>query len=894
MQVEPKALVRRLTPTGSRLLEAAVSQAAERRFYEIVVEHLLLEMLKVEDGDSARLLNVLGIDRLKLMARVERALTAMRTGNSGRPVFTENLFNWIEDAWVVASVEAGAINLRTGALLAQFISRPTRYTSETYPELDGVSREQVKRDLEDAVGPSPESIDVATPTAAASAPGAAPRGRADSALAKFSNNFTQKARDGKIDPIFGRHREIRQMVDILSRRRKNNPIIVGEPGVGKTALVEGLALAIIAGDVPDSMKNVELYGLDLGLLQAGAGVRGEFENRLKAVLSEAKASPTPVILFIDEAHTLIGAGNSAGGADAANLLKPELARGELRVIAATTWSEFKKYFEKDAALERRFQPIKVEEPSEVDAISMLRGLAPTYEKAHGVIISEEAVVAAVKLSHRYLSGRQLPDKAVDVLDTAATRVKMEHASRPESLIGLEAETVALERERDALQRDAAHGRAEDDGSLAKIEETLRAQADRKAMLSGRWESERAAVAVLRDAERTWGEHAPGADEAANKATMDKARGALAGLQKEGSMVHAHVDSDSVAQVIEAWTGVPVGKMRADDLDTVLHLEERLSERVRGQPHAIQTVAEVIRMAYSGIRNPGAPVGVLLFVGPSGVGKTETAMALAHHLYGGERFTTTINMSEFQEKHTVSRLVGSPPGYVGFGEGGILTEAVRQRPYSVVLLDECEKADLEVMNLFYQVFDKGTLSDGEGRVIDFRNTVVILTSNLASDRVMAAYETDTVPTPEEVATAIRPVLSHHFKPALLARMTIVPFAPVSAAVMGEIVQMKLKALGDRLRVAHRLETTFRPSLVEQLAQRCKESELGARNVDHTLRSSLMPALAKELLQRMAEGTPFSGLDIGLSEQGDWSFDFAGKNGVSREAATAAPAAEARPG
>jgi type VI secretion system protein VasG len=889
--VEPKALVRRLTPTGTRLLEAAVAQAAERRFYEIVVEHLLLEILRVEDGDAARLLQVLGIDRLKLIARVEGVLTGMRTGNSGRPVFTENLFNWIEDSWVVASVESGASNLRTGALLAQFIGRPSRYTSESYPELDGVSREQIKRDLEDALGPSPESVEMASATAAP-APSGTPRSKADSALAKFAINFTQKARDGGIDPIFGRHREIRQMIDVLSRRRKNNPIVVGEPGVGKTALVEGLALAIVAGDVPESLKKVELYGLDLGLLQAGAGVRGEFENRLKAVISETKASPTPVILFIDEAHTLIGAGNTAGGADAANLLKPELSRGELRVIAATTWSEYKKYFEKDAALERRFQPIKVEEPSEVDAIAMLRGLSPTYEKAHGVTISEEAVVAAVKLSHRYLSGRQLPDKAVDVLDTAATRVKMELASRPEALIGLEAETSALERERDALARDVGQGRAVDDGSLAKLEEALRGRADRKAMLHGRWESERAAVASLKEAERAWAERAPGADEASSKAAVSGARTALADLQKEGAMVHADVDPDAVAQVIAAWTGVPVGKMRADDLETVLHLEERLSERVRGQPHAIQSVAEVIRMAYSGIRNPGAPVGVLLFVGPSGVGKTETAMALAHHLYGGERFITTINMSEFQEKHTVSRLVGSPPGYVGFGEGGILTEAVRQRPYSVVLLDECEKADLEVMNLFYQVFDKGTLSDGEGRAIDFRNTVVILTSNLASDRVMAAYE-GAAPKPEDVVSAIRPVLSAHFKPALLARMTVVPFAPVSAAVMGEIVQMKLNALADRLRVAHRLETSFRPSLVEQLAQRCTESELGARNVDHTLRSSLMPALAKELLQRMASGGTFSGLEIGLSDQGAWAFDFAGKNGARREAA-AAVAPEARPG
>ena len=851
-----------------------MARAAASRFYEILPEHLLLQMAEEEAGDTAHLLQHFGVERLRLAARIERALSTLRTGNSGRPVLSESLFQWIEDAWVVASVELGAVRLRSGALLAQFIARPARYTSEVFPELEGISKEELKRELENILAPSPETVEAnPSPTEAAGTP-AQGKSAGTEALARFATCFTEKARAGQIDPIFGRDREIRQMIDVLARRRKNNPLIVGEPGVGKTALVEGLARAIAAGDVPDSLRNVEIYGLDLGLLQAGAGVRGEFENRLKAVINEVKTSPKPIVLFIDEAHTLIGAGASAGGSDAANLLKPELARGELRTIAATTWSEYKKYFEKDAALERRFQPVKVEEPSEEDAIAMVRGLAPTYESAHGVTIRDEAIVAAVKLSHRYLAGRQLPDKAVDLLDTATAKVKIELASRPDELVQLESEIATLERQKAILARDLAEGCVDPDDTLPKIEEKLRAAADRRATLQARWEGQREAVSKLKEAQHALAQPAAGADAAPLKTAADQARAALRQVQGEQPLVHAEVDPDIVARIVAGWTGIPVGKMRGDMLGALLRLEEKLGERVRGQPQAIRTVAEVIRMAQAGIRHPDTPIGVLLFVGPSGVGKTETAIALAELLYGGERFMTSINMSEFQEKHTVSRLVGSPPGYVGYGEGGVLTEAVRQRPYSVVLLDECEKADLEVMNLFYQVFDKGVLNDGEGRSIDFRNTVCILTSNLASDLVMQLYQNGASPSADEVIAAIRPVLSRHFKPALLARMTIVPFGPVSTDVMKEIAAMKLRALADRIRTAHRVETSFQPALVQELARRCTESETGARNVDQTLRSSLMPALAKELLERMVTGVMPPSLEIQLSEQGDWAFHFAG--------------------
>jgi len=868
MRVEPKALVRKLTPTATRALEAAVGRAASGSFYEITVEHLLSTLLEPDEGDVARVLHHWSVDRARLRARVDRELTRMKTGNAGRPVISELVFHWLQDAWLLASVELGATHLRTGHLLLQLVAEPDRYTGERYPELDELKLPELRRDLDEVLAPSPESLEAAPREAgeAPPPPGAAPGGEA---LARFCHDFTQKAREGKIDPIFGRHREIRQLVDILARRRKNNPIIVGEPGVGKTALVEGLARAVAEGDVPESLRDVRLLGLDLGLLQAGASVRGEFENRLKGVIAEVKASARPIVLFIDEAHTLIGAGGAAGGGDAANLLKPALARGELRTIAATTWSEYKKYFEKDAALERRFQPVQVDEPGEEDAILMLRGLRPTYEAAHGVAIRDDAVVAAVQLSRRYLSGRQLPDKAVDLLDTAAARVKIALASKPEELVALELEIAGLERERAALSRDVAEGQREDAGAVAAVEARREAARGRLAELEGRLGAERAAVHKLRSARAAAA--APDAGDAARAASR-AAQEELEKVRGEEPLVHAEVDAGAVGRVVAAWTGVPVGKMRADQLSAVLDLERKLGERVRGQPEALRTVAEVLRISHAGIRNPGTPLGVLLFVGPSGVGKTETAVALADHLYGGERFMTVLNMSEFQEKHTVSRLVGSPPGYVGYGEGGLLTEAVRQRPYSVVLLDECEKADLEVMNLFYQVFDKGSLTDGEGREIDFKNTLVILTSNLASDLVMAMFDGGARPSAAEVASAIRPALSGHFKPALLARMTIVPFAPLPRDTLREIVELKLGHVGARLRASHGMAARFAPELVEHLVEKCADPETGARNVDHVLRGSLMPVLSRRLLELLVAGDHAAAVAVGLEPGGGFDVQF----------------------
>jgi type VI secretion system protein VasG len=925
MRVQPKVLVQRLSPVCTGMLEAAVGRAAQGRFYEIVPEHLLHGIVGQEDGDAAEILKYFGQDRIRLIGRIERTLEAMKTGNAGRPVFAESLFQWIEDAWTLGSLLYSVNRLRTGHLFLQFIERSSRYTAEEFPEIEGIDAEVLRRDFDTIVRNSNEMDEIATAGDApgAVAPSEAGAPRADSALGQFTVSLTREAREGRIDPIFGRHREIRQIIDILARRRKNNPIIVGEPGVGKTALVEGLALAIVKGEVPDLLKNTELIALDMGLLNAGASVKGEFEKRLKAVISEVKASPIPMIMFIDEAHTIIGAGASKGGNDASNLLKPALARGELRTVAATTWTEYKKYFEKDPALERRFQPVKCDEPSVADTVVMLRGLVGKYEETHHVTIRDEAVVAAAELSGRYISGRQLPDKAVDLLDTAAARVKVEQGAKPQAVEALELDLASMERQRVALERDIAEHIEVDQQKYAELLGNIESISEQVAELTVRWEAERdavreyvAACEELRAAEKAEAEQLaahkaaaeaagepaprePDPDEpppitaiappvgetpsdrgeavapgvAALQAKVEECTKKLAEIRgSDDPLVHHECDADVVAKVVANWTGIPVGKMKADTIGSVLELEDVLGRRVKGQEPAVEVVAQTVRMAYAGVRDPNTPIGVLLFVGTSGVGKTEMALTLADQLYGGDRFMTTINMSEFQEKHTVSRLIGSPPGYVGFGEGGMLTEAVRQRPYSVVLLDECEKADPDVMNLFYQVFDKGVLNDGEGRTVDFKNTIIILTSNLASDTIMRLYDREEPPSKEEVTEAIRPTVSAHFKPALLARMTMVPFRPIGPEIMREIAILKLNKLKKRLLETHEVEASFSDELLEELVRRCTDADTGARNVDHTLRSSLMPALAKTLLEYMADGEVPPKLEIGLSPEGGWRFDF----------------------
>jgi len=862
MRVDPKSIVRRLNSLTTRSLEAAVAAAAASSYYEIVAEHLLAELLRQDASDVKALLEHVHFNRSALVQRVERTLIRMKTGNPGRPVLSESLFQWFEDAWLLASLQLGDEAIRSGHLLLAFGSQWHRYSGESYHELRDLPYDTLRRDFDELTAGTSEALEAVVRArdehGSPPAEGAGGGGGRE-ALQRFTTSFTERARAGSIDPIFGRHREIQQLVEILARRRKNNPIIVGEPGVGKTALVEGLALAIARGEVPEPLTEVELLELDMGLLHAGAGVRGEFEKRLKAVIEEVRSSPTPIVLFIDEAHTIVGKDT-----DAANLLKPALARGEVRTIAATTWSEYKKYFEKDAAFARRFQPVKVEEPSESQALVMLRGLRKTYEETHGVTIRDEAIVAAVTLSHRYIAGRQLPDKAVDLLDTAATRVRIEQAARPASLVACEEDLAALDRELDALRCERDEGGQVDRERIGALEDRRGSQLAASESLRAQWEAELEALRVLEGARGAMREGTPTPELVEAKRC---AEGQLLAAGGDARLVHAEVDADAIARVVETWTGIPAGKMKAGAISALLDLQDRLGERVRGQPSALKVVAETLRIAAARIREPKTPLGVLLFVGPSGVGKTETATALADLVYGGERFMTTINMSEYQEKHSVSRLVGSPPGYVGYGEGGVLTEAVRQRPYSVVLLDECEKADLEVMNLFYQVFDKGSLADGEGRVVDFKNTVVILTSNLASEQAtkLAAEGRTT----EEIAEAIRPTLSRHFKPALLGRMKIVPFIPLPQPVLREIAELKLGKLVERLLESHGIVATVEPAAVDLLAQRCTESETGARNVDHILRSSLMPPLSKHLLQQLADGSLQRRLSIGF-HGGKWRF------------------------
>ncbi|HEX5052273.1 MAG TPA: type VI secretion system ATPase TssH [Planctomycetota bacterium] len=874
VDVDVKAIVSRLNPSCTRALERAAGMSVSRQNHEVTVEHMLFQLTEDPYSDVQSILRHYGIDPGRVQKALTNTLDRLRTGNQGRPVFSPILIDWCKDAWLLGSLMHRDARIRSGHLIHAMVESGMRFAGGDYGNLfDTVSKRELAEALDKITSDSQESQ--AAAAGEPGTPGKAAANKADSALARFCTNLTERARKDEIDPIFGRDREIRQMVDILARRRKNNPIIVGDAGVGKTALAEGLALKIVAGDVSEQLRGVELLTLDLGLLQAGASVKGEFENRLKQVIEEVKSSPKPIVMFIDEAHTLIGAGGAQGAGDASNLLKPALARGELRTVAATTWSEYKKYFEKDPALARRFQVVKVDEPSTDIAIGMLRGLRERYEQAHGVVMRDDAVVAAAEMGSRYISGRQHPDKGVDLMDTATARVKISLAARPASLQDLDARIETAQRERTAQERDRANGMPDLDARIAELGAEIAELTRERDELSARWEAERTAGNKVLELRKELATARAAGDEKLAAAVAAKVQGALEELRsKQGKepLVHVEVTPDVVSQVIADWTGIPVGNMVRDEAAMLLRLEQELVTRVKGQDHVMQTVAEGIRGAKAGLKAPEVPMGVFLFVGPSGVGKTETALAVADLLFGGERFMTTINMSEFKEKHNISRLVGSPPGYVGYGEGGLLTEAVRQRPYSVVLLDECEKASLEVMELFYQVFDKGTLSDGEGREVDFKDTVIFLTSNLATDVLTEAGMLETPPGPEELASLIRPVLSAHFKPALLARMTIVPFYPLKPDVLQMITRLKLDKIKKRLLETHDIAAEIDDAVVAAIAARCTEVETGARNVDHIIRGSLLPRMSKQLLERMSAGPMPATLRVALSGSGDFDLVF----------------------
>ena len=870
----PAILLRRLNPYCARAMEGAASLCQTRAHAEIQPEHWLLKLLEQGEGDLTVLARRYEWDMDALWQDLLGWLDNQPRSVRRRPQLSADIQKLMQEAWMLASL-AGEKSIRSVHLLMALtenqklahcdglwplLTLGMSQLSRLLPLLDAQSDErpdlQFEAELAQEHGGEVEFV--GRPVGAELKEGELTPAL-QNALDKFTLDVTAKAKEGKIDPVFGRDTEIRQMVDILSRRRKNNPILVGEPGVGKTALVEGLALRIAEGNVPESLKTLSLRTLDLGLLQAGAGVKGEFEQRLKNVIDAVQQSPTPVLLFIDEAHTIIGAGNQAGGADAANLLKPALARGELRTIAATTWSEYKQYFERDAALERRFQMVKVDEPDDETACLMLRGLKSRYAEHHGVHITDAAVRAAVTLSRRYLTGRQLPDKAIDLLDTAAARVRMSLDTLPEALVHLKAQLTALELEEKALLEDMSVGGNTHSDRLAVIEQQRQERTDALEQLETRFTEEKGL------SERLMACRQSVRSEKGDQADIHNLQAQLDTLQQDNVLIQLDVDTRTVANVIADWTGVPLSSLMKDEQTELLNLEREIGKRVVGQDVALNAIAQRLRAAKTGLTSESGPQGVFLLVGPSGTGKTETALTLADVLYGGEKSLITINLSEYQEPHTVSQLKGSPPGYVGYGQGGILTEAVRKRPYSVVLLDEVEKAHRDVMNLFYQVFDRGFMRDGEGREIDFRNTVILMTSNLGSDHLMQLLDEQPEATEGDLHELLRPILRDHFQPALLARFQTVIYRPLNETAMRTIVEMKVDQVSQRLHRHYGLKTEIDESLYDALTAACLLPDTGARNVDSLLNQQILPVLSQQLLTHMAAKMKPQSLALGWSDE-----------------------------
>ncbi|MDQ7989339.1 MAG: type VI secretion system ATPase TssH [Candidatus Dactylopiibacterium sp.] len=852
---ESARLLRRLSPYCAQALESAAGLAQTRAHAEIAPEHWLLKLLEPGDGDLPLLIRQHELDLDALWQGLLSALERLPHALHGKPALAHATLAWMREAWLLASLRSDARQIRSAHLLQALqdhpqllgareawplLSLPAAHIEDAMGRLDALSVESLP--AAPGVAPAGKAREDTAPGAPANPPGAT--AEPPDALRRFALDLTARALAGQIDPVFGRDGEIRQMLDILARRRKNNPILVGDPGVGKTALVEGLALRIAAGEVPRALRPVRVFALDMGLLQAGAGVKGEFEQRLKNVIDAVQGLPVPALLFIDEAHTLIGAGNSAGGADAANLLKPALARGELRTIAATTWSEYKQYFERDAALERRFQMVKVDEPDDAAASLMLRGLQARYAAHHGVHIRDEAIVAAVQLSRRYLTGRQLPDKAVDLIDTAAARVGVSLDTEPAQIETLRSRLAGLQTEMDALQADAAQGVAGQDARVRALQTDHDDTQARLTALVTAHAGQRELVTQIRAASAP-----PAGETATPPRPVEALREQLAALQRDHlALAHADVDADIIASVVADWTGIPVENLRQDEHAALLDLEYQLGQRVVGQDEAIAHIAGSLRAARTGLRTSDGPGGVFLLAGPSGVGKTETALALADRLFGGRRALVTINLSEYQEAHTVSQLKGSPPGYVGYGRGGVLTEAVRQHPYSIVLLDEIEKAHRDVANLFHQVFDRGFMRDGEGREIDFRNTVVLMTSNLGGEQILALHDDASAPPDwKALEDCVRPVLRDHFQAALLARIQPVFYRPLDQQALRRIVDIKLRRVGARLAGHHRTLLEYDEAVCEGFAAACGMAGAGARTIDHLLDRQVLPTVSQAMLR-----------------------------------------------
>ncbi|MBV8673881.1 MAG: type VI secretion system ATPase TssH, partial [Acidobacteriaceae bacterium] len=866
MSLNLKSLIGKLDDATRSALEAAAGLCVSRTHYDIEIEHYLLKAIDSSDNDIAFILKQYGVDKSRLTTELQRSLDRLKTGNARSPAFSPYLVKMLTEAWTIATIEYDAREIRTGFTLLALLSTDelSRLMRDISKELQLIAPEALRSDFFNITAKSREESEPFSPAPGAAGAPEAPRPAGSGKtphLDQYTVNLTANARAGKIDTVLGRDSEIRQVVDILTRRRQNNPILTGEAGVGKTAVAEGFALRLASGEVPPSLRNVQLHSLDLALLQAGAGVKGEFENRLKGLINEVKSSPHPIILFIDEAHTMIGAGGQAGQNDAANLLKPALARGELRTIAATTWSEYKKFFEKDAALARRFQVVKVEEPGEEQCATMLRGIVSALEKHHNLRILDEAVTSTVKLSHRYLVGRQLPDKAVSVLDTACARLSLGQNTVPPAIEDATRTMDDLKVQKQILDRETTAG-ADHAERLAAIDEKLATTEAALSRLNKQWEQEvelvkriRTMRAALESGSESIKAEGDGGNVKPSVEALEALEDELSKIQGENPLMHVCVDERIVGEVVSAWTGIPLGKMVKDEIQAVLQLDSHLRRRVIGQDHALSAIAQRIITSRARLDDPGKPVGVFMLVGPSGVGKTETALALSDLLYGGERNLITINMSEFQEAHTVSTLKGSPPGYVGYGEGGVLTEAVRRRPYSVVLLDEVEKAHPDVLELFYQVFDKGNLEDGEGRSIDFKNTILILTSNAGTDTLMKlTADKETMPDADGLALAIKPELNKIFKPAFLGRMIIVPYFPVRDEALKQIIRLKIGKIQRRLQETHKIGFTYDDSVLEEVAKRCTEVESGARNVDNILSNTMLPEISRQVLARMAEETP----------------------------------------
>jgi type VI secretion system protein VasG len=886
-----KSLVGRLNESSRTALEGAAGICMARTHYNVEIEHWLLKLLELPDSDITALLEKFEINPGKLVADLNKELDRIKAGNTRAPALSPTVVDLAKNAWMLASVEyshpqATSAHILAALMLDDNLRRSTEISSG---ELKKIAPESLRAVLPSIVGSTSESVSAGVGDTTVSEGGVPTGPTSTPSLDKFTINLTEDAKNGKIDQVLGRDEEVRQIIDILTRRRQNNPILTGEAGVGKTAVVEGFALRIASGDVPEPLKDVTVRSLDLGLLQAGASVKGEFENRLKSVIAEVKASPKPIIMFIDEAHTLIGAGGKEGQGDAANLLKPALARGELRTIAATTWAEYKKYFERDPALTRRFQVVKIEEPDEAKAVNMMRSISVMLASHHGVRIMDEAIVESVKLSSRYITARQLPDKSVSLLDTACARVSLSQSATPAAIEDTRRQINQYETNITSLEREnATLGNCDKridelNQAKSKLENELeiqQAQWDKEKekvnqihQLQGKIEDDFHAQNLSEEAAKEDGapQKLDDAERESIKTKLHKLMEELTELQGENPLIQVNVDAQAIAEVVANWTGIPVGKMVSDEINNVLDLKNVLGQRVIGQQHALEAVAQAIRTSRAGLTDPRKPIGVFFMVGSSGVGKTETALALADLLYGGEQNITTINMSEFKEEHKVSMLLGSPPGYVGYGEGGVLTEAVRRKPYSVVLLDEMEKAHPGVQDIFYNLFDKGTIKDGEGRDIDFRNTVIIMTSNAGEEHIRALCAAgEELPEPDVLMDNFRPQLLNYFKPAFLGRTTVIPYYPLSDEDLMKICKINMNRIDKRIKEHYDAEFSYDEDLILHVVARSQEVDTGARNIENILTRTMLPEMASECLSRMANNESISKIHVSVDDDGKFGY------------------------